>query len=255
MAGAIVDGSMMDVYLVPVGPQRYELYCEVPEDEAQETGDADPADEDPGRGVLARLWFRLRTLPRRMRDRFRDMLAEAERERRQAHSASMPSGWFGRVRARTMRWVAESIAEQRLLWHLRRQVDGCLYYPDDLAEADAHGLLRSALGKDFDKHRFWLIIDSLGFIASGALMLVPGPNLLAYYFAFRLVGHYFSLRGARAGLSIVAWRFQPTAPLTELRRAIELDPAVRERQVHDVASRLRLEHLATFFERAAIPAP
>ena len=32
---------------------------------------------------------------------------------------------------------------------------------------------------------------------SGLLFLVPGPNVIAYYFAFRMVGHYFSLRGAR----------------------------------------------------------
>ena len=57
--------------------------------------------------------------------------------------------------------------------------------------------------RDFEKHRFWLTIDALGFIASGLLFLVPGPNAVAYYFAFRLVGHYLSMRGARQGLSVV----------------------------------------------------
>ena len=240
---------MMDVYLVPLGAARYELYCEVPDDydaESPEPGDTSEAD-----GFTR--WLRPRGFIRRLRGRFREMLAEAERERRQAHASAPPPGWFGRVKARTMRWVAESIAEQRLLWHLRRQSDACLYFPDDIPEADANALLRSSLVKDFDKHRFWLIIDSLGFIASGLVMLVPGPNLLAYYFAFRLVGHFFSLRGARRGLSEISWGFQPSAPLTELRRAMELEPDVRVHRVHEVASRLRLEHLATFFERAAIP--
>ena len=33
----IVDPSM-DVYLVPVGPQRYELYCEIPDEPETPTG-------------------------------------------------------------------------------------------------------------------------------------------------------------------------------------------------------------------------
>jgi hypothetical protein len=154
---------------------------------------------------------------------------------------------------RLMRWVAESIAEQRLLWHLRGQTEACLYYPDDLDEARGAAELRSQLRRDFDKHRFWLTIDALLFIASGLFALVPGPNVLAYYFAFRVVGHYFSLRGARQGLNAVVWRYEKSAPLAELRRAIELAPDVRERHVHEVAHRLRLEHLASFFERTAIP--
>ena len=60
----------MDVYLVPLGADRYELYCEVPDD------DEPDADAEPRAGVFAR-----------MRARFREMLAEAERERRQGRPA------------------------------------------------------------------------------------------------------------------------------------------------------------------------
>lgn len=225
---------MIDVYLVPVGASRYELYCEVPDT-------PDDVDEGAPKG----LW-------RRMRARFKEMLAEAERERRHPHQSPARS-WAGRVKARTMRLVAETIAEQRLLWHLRNETAACLYYPDDVDAEFAESVLRTQLRKDYEKHRFWLIIDALLFILSGALMLVPGPNILAYYFAFRLVGHYFSMRGARCGLSGIAWQTAGSAPLSELRRAISLDPDVRVRRVHEVAAILRLEHLASFFERSAIP--
>lgn len=228
----------MDVYLVPVGAAKHELYCEVPDEpEADQT----EADREP-RGFF-----------RRLRDRFNEMLAEAERERRQARSTAPEGGWFARIKARTMRWVAESIAEQRLLWHLRRQTEACLHYPDDIDESEALAELRAQLRRDYEKHRFWLMIDAVGFILSGLLMLVPGPNVLAYYFAFRLVGHYLSLRGARQGLDVIKWHTQKSEPLAELRRAIHLDPAVRERRVNEVALRLRLEHLASFFERTALP--
>jgi hypothetical protein len=154
-----------------------------------------------------------------------------------------------------MRWVAESIAEQRLLWHMRRQTEACLFFPDDVPDASAMATLRAQLGRDRDKHRFWLSIDSAGFILSGLLMLLPGPNVLAYYFAFRLIGHYLSMKGARRGLEVVQWRSERSAPLSELRRAIGLDPELRIRQVADVALRLRLEHLATFVERTAVTTP
>ena len=90
-------------------------------------------------------------------------------------------------------------------------------------------------------------------MASGLLFLVPGPNLLAYYFVFRMVGHYFSLRGARQGLSVVAWTTEPSAPLSDLRRAIDLDTDERDRRVSNIAAALKLEHLAKFFDRTAIP--
>ena len=223
----------MDVYLVPIGRDRYELYCEVP-DEPEESA------EESSSGFIAR-----------MKQRFSALLAEAERERRRGHGDER-HGRFARAKASTLRYVAESIAEQRLLWHLRRQDAACLFFPDDLDDRRATTLLRRQLGRDFEKHRFWLIVDSLGFIASGALVLLPGPNIVAYYFAFRMVGHYLSLRGARQGLDVVAWTTEQSAPLSELRRAIGLDGDERERRVHDVAAALKLEHLVKFFNRMAM---
>ncbi len=250
----------MDVYLVPVGPDRHELYCEVPDEPAAEVGDA-PGDAAENRqpGVFRRLIAWPGSVFRRLRAQFREMLAEAERERRLGRTSEAEGlddqGWLARVQARTIRWMAESIAEQRLLWHLRRQSDACLFYPNDIGEERASNVLRAQLKADFEKHRFWATIDALGFVASGVLFFVPGPNAVAYYFLFRLVGHYLSMQGARQGLSVVRWRTEGSAPLAELRRAIALEPAAREERVQEVAVRLNLEHLASFFARTAIPAP
>ena len=230
---------MIDVYLVPVGASRHELYCEVPDDVE---GDQPPADEAAPRGFF-----------RGLMDRFNAMLAEAERDRRQGAALPPEGGWFTRLKARTLRWVAESIAEQRLLWHLRRQTDARLIYPDDLTQAQALEAMAVSLKRDYERHRFWLVIDGLLLVASGALALVPGPNFLAYYFAFRVVGHYLSFRGARQGLSGIEWKSEQSEALSELRRVIDLAPAAREQRVHEVAGRLQLEHLASFFQRTAIP--
>jgi K+-H+ exchange-related protein len=223
----------MEVFLVPVAAARYELYCEV-------SDEPDVAVSEPPEGFV-----------KRMVHRFRETLAEAERERHHGRKDNEPQSWMTRVKRRTLRWVAESMAEQRLLWHLRRQDAATFFYPDDIPESTAVSERIRQLRADFDKHRFWLILDSLGFLASGLLVLVPGPNILAYYFAFRIVGHFLSLRGARNGLADIHWRNESSPPLTELRRTLELGPDVRESRVRDIADRLRLEHLASFFKRMA----
>jgi hypothetical protein len=221
----------MEVFLVPVAAARYELYCEVPDE---------PDGTEPPEGFF-----------KRMAHRFRETIAEAERERHHAKKDNEPAGWMTRMKRRTLRWVAESMAEQRLLWHLRRQGEATFFYPDDIPETTAIAERTRQIRADFDKHRFWLLIDSLGFIASGVLVLVPGPNVLAYYFAFRIIGHYFSLRGARQGLTVMHWRNESSTPLAELRRALDMGPDVREPRVRDIADKLRLEHLASFVSRTA----
>jgi len=235
----MTEHAEMDVFLIPVGSDRYELYCEIP-DEAPE----EPAPEAGlFKGVIGR---------------FREMLAAAERERRAGGGADRPApeerpGWIVRMRARAMCWIAERIAEQRLLWNLRRASRATLTYPADMDEAAATEFVRADLRREAERHRWWLVVDSTFFVASGLLVLIPGPNVVAYYFAFRLVGHYLSMRGARHGLNEVVWTTCPCGPLAELRQAVRLEPEQRSVRVHDVASRLHLQHLAAFFERIAIP--
>jgi Mitochondrial K+-H+ exchange-related len=125
-------------------------------------------------------------------------------------------------------------------------------HPDDLSDAQAQQLLRRSLQRDWERHRFWLIIDALGGAASLLLVLLPGPNVIGYYFLFRIVGHYLSLRGARQGLAVVTWTKEATPALTVLRAVVGDPPESRETVVREVATTLQLEHLASFFQRAAI---
>ena len=125
----------MDVFLVPVGPERYEPYCEVPDEP-----DTDVAGPPSG-------FFR------RLVHRFKEMIADAERERRMGTPAAPAASWLGRIRARTLRWVAESMAEQKLLWHLRKQACACVHYPDDVQEAEVRArVLREDLLLEVPQH-------------------------------------------------------------------------------------------------------
>jgi len=228
----------MDVFLVPVAADRYELYCEEPDEPEPAADEGTPR---PG-------FFR------RMALHFREQLAEAEHARRQGpQPGDVKRSFLVRAKARTLRWVAESIAEQRLLWQLRGRDAVLLIYPDDVTEAQARQLLKRSLTRDWEKHRFWLCVDSLGALGSAALILLPGPNFLGYYFVFRLVGHYFSLRGARQGILRVTWTVEASTALSSLRTMIHEAPDARADRLDAVASTLRLEHFANFFQRTAIP--
>ena len=228
----------MDVYLVPVGRGRHELYCEVSDDAA--AGMADEADET--------------TFIGRMKKRAADAIADAEKEwrDRQAGRIEMPAGRWGRIKARMRAWVAERVAEQRLLWHLRRQ-EACTLFHADEATGDASlVLMRDSLQRDYERHRRWFVWNVVGFIASGLTFLVPGPNLLAYYFFFRLAGHYLSMKGARHGLDIVVWTPKAAAELSELRLLAAQPLTERSARVRAIAESLGLEHLAMFFNRLAV---
>jgi hypothetical protein len=231
----LLSSLLMDVFVVPVGPDKYELYCEP-------SSEVEPGPEPPQQGLIGRL-----------RTRFSAMLKAAEeRQHRHAHPAEPERSWAGRLQERTLAWVAERIAEQRLLWNLRRHTAAVAAHPQDMSFDQVMTLIRRMLQRDYERHRVWLVVDTLGLVGSAVLALVPGPNLLAYYFAFRVVGHWLSMRGAAQGLHRVVWTGRPCPPLSELRDVITLEPVVRDARIHDVAERLRLQHLSTFFERVAV---
>jgi hypothetical protein len=227
----------MDVYVVPIGVDRYELYCEVG------AGEQTAGEEPPPTGIIGRL-----------RHKFTVMLRAAE-ERQHRHEPEPDAhakGIVERVQERIMAWVAERIAEQRLLWNLRGKTAVTAMHPDDLTLDQVQTLVRRILQRDYDRHKVWLVVDSILFVASGVFFFVPGPNLVAYYFGFRVVGHWLSMRGASQGLHVVAWSGRPCPPLTDLRRVAEMHPGEREQEVHAIAERLRLHRFPTFFERVAL---
>ena len=230
----------MEIFLVPSGRHRYELYCEAEDN---------PAPRDPG----TRSGWR-----RRLAQRFHEGLAALEAYRRQRLSRVAVAGSRTRpqrVRDRALGWLAERIAEQRLLWLLRNETTATARHPDDCPARDAERFVRDALRHDGRRHLAWMTIDAIVYLASLPLTPIPGPNVLALYFSFRAIGHLLSWMGARHGLQRVRWEFVACAPLTELRRLASLAPADRTALARDVASRLALRHLDVFVERMSLAGP
>jgi hypothetical protein len=220
----------MVAFLVPAGRDRFELYSEAPEDPGA----------PPGR--------------------------EDGRFRRWAHNASVQwqhlveAARRGRPRTRLARWrdaavsrLAETIAEQRTLWALRSQAKAALRYPATIAVERARSELDRALSHARRHHLRWLIIDGVLFVSSVVFFFIPGPNLVAYYFAFRLIGHLQSWRGARQAMDGITWSFEADAGLAELAALVALPRAERAPRVAAIAARLNLPRLPSFFDRVSVP--
>ncbi len=220
----------MVVYLVPASRNRHELYFEAPDD----AGTKAPPPEG-----LFRRWAFMAT----------------ERWHGLVESARGPAGdgRFARWRNTVICAVAESISEQRTLWALKGQPAACARFPTSLSADEARQTVMALLGHARRYHLRWLLVDVLLLIISGILALVPGPNLLAYYFAFRVVGHLQSWRGARQGEQITVWTFEPDPGLTELGSLVDVPREARAPRVAAIAERLNLPNLSVFFDRVAMP--
>lgn len=219
----------MDVFLVPGGEGRYELYCEPREVEQTERG-----------GLAGRLLRRLREL----------MASEQAERESGARPAEAQTGWVARAKASLIRGLAEWVAEQRLLWHLRHQQTASLIHPADLPSNRAWSIASGMLQRDQDHHRVWMVVDGLAVLVFGPLFFfVPGPNLISWYFAGKMGGHWLAFRGARRGLTAVEWSVKSSEPLREVRQVLSLPPAERQGRLRVIADQLQLEHLSRFVER------
>jgi K+-H+ exchange-related protein len=211
------------VYLVPVGAGRFDFYAEPPDDHVSGSR-------------LHRLqeWWRAAV--------------------HSARQQEPPPGWFARVRHWTVRRGAEMIAEQRTLWSLRHVAAATLVYPSHLSDPAAGAVRDRLLGHARRHHGRWLLVDLVLFTLSGVFFLVPGPNVIAYYCALRVVGHFLSWRGACQAIDRTRWQLRPEPALTELAALADAPRDARAARVDAIAAGLHLPRLAIFFDRCTAPA-
>ena len=177
-----------------------------------------------------------------------------------ARSSSTRRG-VGRPRGRFADWrdavvcrLAETIAEQRTLWALRDPHRGHAQLPgDDRGRARAGRRSTRALSHARRHHRRWLIVDLILFVVARCVFFfVPGPNLVAYYFAFRVDRPSAVVARRAAGARRIAWTFEPDAgpgrARVARRRAAR---GTRAPRVAAIAARLNLPRLP----RSSIASP
>jgi hypothetical protein len=219
----------MTLFLVPVGRSRFELYSE---------GREEPEPLAHEREGTFRRWSRIIGV------RWNELVESARRN----HGG----GRFARWRDALVCRLAETIAEQRTLWALRHVNAAVVRFPSSLDPGRAQATLQELLSNARRHHLRWLWVDLVLVVVSGVFALVPGPNFIAYYFLFRLIGHLQSWRGARAGMETISFAYESDAELAELGRLADVPRHERASHVAAIAERLNLPRLSQFFDRVTV---
>jgi hypothetical protein len=126
-----------------------------------------------------------------------------------------PNGRFLRTLQRIWDWLQRRMhPDERLLLALRRAPLIEIYHqasiPAESVQADWRGYLRRRLWR----HVGWLIFDGLLAPLSAFLWVLPGPNVIGYWFAYRAVLHVLILLGIRGVLrGQVETMFHPVVEL------------------------------------------
>ena len=144
----------MDVYFIPARRADASSPTSSTDDDAEQSR----AEGGAARGFFAR-----------MRARFAEMIKEAE-EARHEKTHEAPTTFLGRLQRKLMGWVAERVAEQRLLWQLAQADEASCTCPTICDPNEALRLVHAhGLQKDADRHLRLLALHALALIASAAV--------------------------------------------------------------------------------------
>ena len=90
-----------------------------------------------------------------------------------------------------------------------------IHHPSAISEAQARSVYDALIQAAIDKHGKWMVANAAAVPISVPLSLIPGPNVLLGYLAWRSVSHYQSRKaGLRA--TELPIDFVPEAVLSEL---------------------------------------
>ncbi len=166
----------MKIYLLSIDHARFFFYSDESE-ASHDPDDTDDASNPPSAGV--RGWFRARY------ERFKSAWQHAD------------SGAFLWMR-RSWEWLRTwAHPDEAMLARLRsaRRVD--LHHPTARSSDEVRTIWAEYLERQGRRHLFWLIVNGLIAPVSALLAILPGPNLIGYWFAYRAIHHSLVVWGIR----------------------------------------------------------
>ena len=176
--------------------------------------------------------------------RFRGWLDRKGRALAEALGRSEGSvvSWFRGVWTWLHRWTGP---DEEMLRSLRLATDYELAYPPTRTEEEARGAWTHYLAVRKRRHLAWLAFNAAIVPGAALLALLPGPNVLGYWFFYRAVMHLLAWLGTRRALA--------RADTTAYRPLEDLDDPVPTSEVgrRALADRLGSPGLVAYLDREA----
>jgi hypothetical protein len=122
--------------------------------------------------------------------------------------------------------------EEAMLRALRHVAEVVLVHPSALDGEQARQVWRAELRRQAGNQLFWLVVHSvIGPVTAVGLAILPGPNLIGYWFLYRAAAHGVAWSGVRRALNGQIRLETRAEPLLDepLRKRRRLDWEVVER--------------------------
>jgi hypothetical protein len=210
------SGRAVKIYLLLINHSRVFFYADDSE-KAHETGDDDGSSTPPPSGIYG--WFHARYT------KFRSAWQQPD---------SGALLWMRRAWDWLHSWAHPDEVMLARLWSARR-ID--LYHPAARCSYVVRAIWDEYLGQQWRRHLVWLSLNgAIAPIAIVTLWILPGPNLIGYWFAYRAIHHLFVVWGIG--------RVRRNKIPTELHRVAALDVPI-ERDGEGKATHAALTGRAT----------
>lgn len=121
-----------------------------------------------------------------------------------------PDGRVTRWVGRGWNWLHSfSHPDETMLAQFASTDEIVLHYPASLPIAGAQKAWRRYLNQRARSHRFWTAVNAVAVPFGAVLAVLPGPNVIGFWFLYRAIYHYLAVRGVgrvRRGIVPTRWR-------------------------------------------------
>ena len=118
-----------------------------------------------------------------------------------------------------------------------------IHHPSTMSEAQARSVYDRQIQAAIEKHGKWMIANAAAMPVSVPLSLIPGPNLLLGYLAWRSVSHYRSRKAGQRATELPI-DFVPETVLSELADLLQQKTLFRrKRRIRKLGEQLGLANL------------
>jgi hypothetical protein len=123
-----------------------------------------------------------------------------------------------------------------------------MLHPASISSEEARSRLEDFFAVMAGKHRRWAIIDAIVALFGVLLTPVPGPNIFFLYPAVRSLSHYLALRGVRRSQTLGVSSCETDEALTRIQEALNNLDGI-EAEVKELGATYNIHRLRSLLEQ------